>query len=158
MKKQSIILIILLLVIYACSSPKSENKEEELTISKSETILGKWANISMTVNMKKEGKEDSILLVKEGQWEQTLKIKPILTTFNQDSSFSSEYFTLEGQNFNTTYGKWWIRNDSLVMLSEYGETTYHCNISNNQIRFISKLDWDSDGTLDNYDGIQSKVE
>lgn len=155
--KDQILTLFVLLMMFSCSTPKTENEAEDVSM-RTKSILGKWTNVSMQVGMKIEGQEDSVLLAKEGEWEHVLKIKPVLTTYKEDSSFNSEYFTLDGQKFNTIYGKWWLRNDSLVMLTEYGETAYHYEFSNNRVRFRSKMDWNIDGTLDDYDGIQVKVE
>ncbi len=122
-------------------------------------ITGTWTNVSLLVTMKRFEQQDSILKAEEGEWEEVLKIKPIITTFNADSTYSSQYFTLEGQNFYTDLGNWWIRNDSLVMLNEQGESTYHFEIKNNRVRFKAYLDWDQDGERDDhYDAVQIKLD
>ncbi|MGL1884899.1 MAG: copper resistance protein NlpE [Reichenbachiella sp.] len=149
-------ILFLSVFIFSCSADKSE--KNNATSMQANSIVGKWTNVSLLVTMKRLEKEDSLLEAKEGEWEKVLKIKPIVTSFNEDSTFASEYYSIDGQLFNTFYGKWWIRNDSLIMLGEEGETSYYFEISNDRVRFQSKLDWDSDGTIDHYDAIQVKIE
>lgn len=153
MKKSLIILLCILAV--ACTSTKKESE----SVNEKSDLIGTWANISLLVTMKRLEKNDSLLHAKEGEWESTLEIKPIETTFNSDSTFSSEYFSLDGQNFHTALGKWWIENDSLAMLTEDGLTKYYFEIKDDRVRFRATLDWDGDGEVDDeYDGVQVKIK
>ncbi|UXP33417.1 hypothetical protein N6H18_05555 [Reichenbachiella agarivorans] len=157
MKKLSILLLAIVLFA-ACSTDKKESTEST-DLKKEEQIEGKWMNLSLLVTMKRLNNKDSVLLANEGEWEKILKIKPIETTFNADSTFASQYYTVDGQNFNTVYGKWWIENDSLVMLSEEGTTKYKYEIRGNRVRFKATLDWDGDGIAnDEYDGVQVRMD
>lgn len=151
-------MIIIATVLAACSSSKKE-AEVENDEKIEQSLIGTWANVSLLVTMKRLEKNDSLLHAKEGEWESTLMIKPIETTFNPDSTFRSDYFTLDGQNFNSTLGKWWVENDSLVMVTEDGLTRYYFEVKEDRVRFRATLDWDGDGEVDDeYDGVQVKIK
>lgn len=138
-----------LLIVCACTSEKEAPAENQL--------IGTWQNVTLDVFMSIDG-IDSALIIKEGEWENVLGIQPIKTKYNSDSTFMSKYYTLDGQLFHTSVGQWWIRNDSLVMVSEAGEDTYAFETSNDKAEFRSKMDWNQDGTLDKYQGTQIRVQ
>ncbi|RJE71573.1 hypothetical protein [Reichenbachiella sp. MSK19-1] len=151
-------LFICLILFTACTTDKKEQSQSsDLKIE--QNLIGTWTNVSLLVTMKRLEKQDSVLRANEGEWEQVLKIKPIETTFHADSTFESEYYTLDGQKMNTTYGQWWIQNDSLVMLTESGKTFYDFEYNGDRVRFRSTLDWDGDGIADDeYDGVQIRMD
>ncbi|MCV9388318.1 hypothetical protein [Reichenbachiella ulvae] len=156
--KRLIPMALFCLMLGACTNEKKEQNQAQTNL-KENPLIGTWANVTLLVTMKRMKKNDSLLQANEGEWEEVLKIKPIETTFNSDSTFASQYFTLDGQNFNTTLGKWWIENDSLVMESENGITKYDYRIQGNRVRFRATLDWDGDGEVDDsYDGVQVRID
>ncbi|PIB36998.1 hypothetical protein BFP72_17110 [Reichenbachiella sp. 5M10] len=157
MKNLSPILFVLM-ALTACTTDQKE-KTQATDRKAEQDLVGKWTNLSLLVTMKRLEESDSVLQAKEGEWERVLKIKPIETTFLKDSTFASEYYTLEGQKMNTTYGKWWVEKDSLVMLTESGETRYDFELTGNRVRFRATLDWDGDGLADDYyDGVQVRMD
>jgi hypothetical protein len=108
--------------------------------------------------MKQLEMQDSVLEAKEGEWEKVLKMKPILTEFRADGTFTSEYTDLNEKLIKKDIGKWVIRNDSLVVISDGKESVYHFVIANDRVHFKAKLDWDGDGENDDvYDAIQVRV-
>lgn len=157
--KKWLAILLLVQVLYSCSSERKESQSEKEDIKREQNLIGTWTNVSLLVTMKRLEKQDSVLRANEGEWEQVLKIKPIETTFHADSTFESEYYTLDGQKMNTTYGQWWIQNDSLVMLTESGKTFYDFEYNGDRVRFRSTLDWDGDGIADDeYDGVQIRMD
>ena len=145
-------IIILFITVSICSC----NNQREL---RREQIIGKWTNISLLVTMKKLDGQDSILEANEHNWEQVLKIKPIISTFDEEGSFASEYSNLKGEIIREVQGKWDVRNDSLIIWTDGVETAYHFTIKGNRVKFRSQLDWDGDGESDDYyDAIQVRIE
>ncbi|MFY0626212.1 MAG: hypothetical protein JXR07_07960 [Reichenbachiella sp.] len=144
-----ILVVLLTVTLFVSCAPDKEHSMNDL--------FGSWKNSTLKVEMI-GGREDSLLLVQKGEWEKVLGIKPIITNFNSDSTFSSDYYTLDDQLFHTSIGVWWIRNDSLVMLTEEGETVYKYKMEGNKIEFTSTLDWNVDGNLDSYQGTQIRVD
>jgi len=148
MKK--IVILFLAVAIFSCNNPGQLRRAQ---------IIGKWTNLSLLVTMKKLDNQDSILEANEHTWEEVLKIKPIISTFDPDGSFVSEYSNLQGEIIREVKGKWDIRNDSLIILTEGVETAYHFTINGNRVKFRSQLDWDGDGESDDfYDAIQVRIE
>jgi len=130
-------------------------KKKKLT---ADQIAGTWTNVSLDITMK-TANGDSLLVADEGQWEEILNIKPIVTTYIPGGIFKSEYYTLEDQLFHTAYGKWEIRNDSLVLTTENEELAYFCEIDNEKAAFRALMDWDQDGQRDDiYAGVQIRTE
>jgi hypothetical protein len=144
------LLTLVLLTAFLCSC--QPNLEEQL--------VGSWQNITLNVQMNTAQGQDTTtyLVVEEGQWEEILEIKPILTTFLADGTFTSEYFGLDGKPMGTEAGEWSVKKDSLIMFSEAYTGSYKVILNGNRVRFISYLDWDQDGAPDDlYDGWQERV-
>ena len=147
MKK--ITLILLLLSAFACSKKPKELRRSQ--------IVGKWTNLTLMVTMNRYDQEDSVLRAHEKNWEEVLKIKPIISSFNEDGSFSSEYYNLQGELAQTTTGTWDVRNDSLIIWTAANETAYHFTINGDRVRFKATMDWDEDGLPDTYDAVQVRL-
>ncbi|MDW3208470.1 MAG: hypothetical protein R8N23_01285 [Reichenbachiella sp.] len=149
---KNLVLIFLTLFMLSCSTKKEEPLREE-------ELIGKWTNLSLLVTMKRLEKEDSILHAKEGEWEKVLKIKPILSEFKDDGTFKAQYSNLDEEIIKEDEGKWFIRNDSLVIVIDGHETTYHFTVNNDRVMYKAHLDWDGEGHKnDYYDGVQIKVK
>lgn len=100
---------------------------------------------------------DSVYEVPEGQWEDILKIKPIVTTYDSDSSFSSIYYGLDGKELFTSSGSWFVQKDSLYLESNGQTTSYQLSIEDKVGRFVGILDWNEDGIRrELYEGRQQK--
>jgi len=145
---------IIVICCYACNSAPSENNN----------IVGTWENVLLDVKMVSldgiEGKDSAVFVTKE-RWEEQLKIKPIRTTYEADSSWVSNYFDLKGENISRTSGKWWVNKDTLWMqtLKPKNELNlYTYKVNENKAWFKTTVDWDSDGTADDiYYGEQVRV-
>lgn len=117
--------------------------------------MGTWSNLSMKITYLDM---DSVYEVPKGQWEEMLNIQPIKTTYRSDSTFQSEYFKLDGAPLFTSTGEWYLRDDSLYLVSQGVVTAYKFTIENNVGRFVGILDWNEDGKRSElYDGRQQKL-
>lgn len=150
MKQLQFILIGLILI--SCS-PKKENSLQE------SELIGKWTNLSLLVTMKRLEKEDSILHASEGEWEDVLEIKPIISEFKEDGTFKAQYSNLNEEIIKEDQGTWFIRNDSLIIEIDGKHTAYHFTIKNDRVFYKAILDWDGEGqNNDFYDGVQIKIK
>ncbi|MGW8122222.1 hypothetical protein ACV07N_06135 [Roseivirga echinicomitans] len=122
-----------------------------------EFIVGEWYNESMIVTIDHGKPEETVLKVPIGSWEEILGIKPILTTYDIDGSYTAIYTDLSGEVSMETYGTWEVKGDS-IYLTENGLTTaYKFVWMDGKGEFTAFLDWDSDGLPDDlYSGIQVK--
>ncbi len=138
------------LVFGACeSNQKEEVKENEVTLGISDQLIGKWHNLGIEVVIKTE-LGDSIALVPQEKWEEILQIKPIVTSFNNDSTFVSEYISLDGEIMMTSTGTWMVYGDSLVMTERGRDNAYFVSIKNDTVSFAGYIDWDEDGEADDF--------
>lgn len=151
-------IVILLLLIFACTDTKKKETATE-TVPESnlqEAVVATWTNLTLNVTMPL-AVGDSSITVEEGKWEEVLGIKPIVTTINEDGTFSSNYYTLEDELMMTSNGSWSVNNDSLTMIQNGVPTTYHLSIQDSIGTFTGYLDWDQDGKSDDlYIGTQKK--
>lgn len=146
--KQTLLTGLLVCLLFSCQS--------DPTIQ--EQLIGTWENTSLTVTMKLADGSDSAMVINDGEWEATLKIKPIVTTYSEDGSFKSEYFSLDDKPLGTEAGEWTVRNDSLILKSQGYDNAYKVVFDGDKVRFISVIDWDQDGLADDhYDGWQKRV-
>lgn len=145
-------MLILMIAAVSCNSPKKRTLRES-------QLIGQWTNLSLLVTMQRLEKQDSILEAKEGEWEKVLKMKPILSEFYEDGTFTAKYSNLQEEIIKIDSGQWHVRNDSLVIITDGRETAYHFTIINDRIVYKSKLDWDGDGkSNDVYDAVQIRVK
>lgn len=134
------------MLLWACNKPK-------------QNVIGIWENTSLNVTMKLDNGTDSTMRVPEGSWEEVLKIKPIITTYNANGTFKSEYFSLDNKPMGTEEGTWRMRNDSLVLNSLGYDNAYKVIFDGDKAQFVSLLDWDQDGKVDDlYSGWQKRVK
>ncbi|MBV6647759.1 MAG: hypothetical protein KI790_20035 [Cyclobacteriaceae bacterium] len=126
------------------------------------SIIGKWSNTSLIVEMPTHRASDSsstLTIRNEQEWEEALKIKPITTMYYEDGTFLSTYQNLENKTLGEEKGTWEIRNDSLFLTSNNYTSGYRVDLEGEQARFRTLLDWDQDGAHDDfYDGWQKRLE
>jgi hypothetical protein len=125
-----------------------------------ELLEGEWRNVSLKLiqHTIANSSADSTLTIKNGDWDSVLQMKPIRTTFSSNGTYISRYYNLSDSLVFESGGHWHFIGDSLYLSSEEGDNSYLFQVlENNQARFVSRLDWDSDGQPDDeYDGIQQK--
>lgn len=149
--KEIVKVVIIVLMSGACTTPNNSGNNR---IS-ADNILGTWSNLSMTVTYLDI---DSVYDVPEGKWEEILRIKPIKTTYHEDSTFVSEYVKLDGSPLFTSTGKWYLKKDSLYLETDGALSAYKFSMENNVGRFVGKIDWNGDGSArELYDGKQQKL-
>jgi hypothetical protein len=157
--KKIIIISFVFFGINACqNNSKTEEKIpiEESKPSLSDQIVGEWRNIDINVTIKTET-GDSILDVPESKWEEILNIRPIITNYNEDGTYTSEYRTLTDEVMMTTSGYWKVIGDSLQMTERDVPNYYYAEMENGIVKFTGYLDWDGDGENDDlYIGRQKK--
>lgn len=145
-------------LLISCENKKSDESRVEDTSapSISELLIGKWHNLEIKVIIKTNG-GDSIVHVPQDKWEEILQIKPIVTAYNDDSTFVSEYRSLDDEIIMTSAGTWFVRGDSLVMSQDGTDDAYFTQIKNDTVSFSGYIDWDQDGEADDlYTGTQIK--
>ena len=156
-----IVLFILLVGIISCQpgSPEVETSEEAPLLLDS-LIIGKWENVSLTVDVATANSSDSsyTFLVPTGQWENKLGIRPIQTSFSENNTYRSEYYNLDDSLVRVAKGIWNTFTDTLLLIEADGTYEYICRYRHPFMEFRSVLDWDGDGELDDtYMGVQQRV-
>ena len=148
MNNRNITLLLSFLLFCAC-------EQKDIT----EELIGTWENTSLTVDIKLPDGRDSSMVVPQGSWEEVLGIRPIVSTFNADGTFKSEYFSLEGQPIGTESGSWLVHNDSLFLTYAGSDNAYKVAFEGNKVRFTGLIDWGQGGKADDlYDGWQIRVK
>ena len=136
------------LSILSCQSDPGVTKEQ---------FIGTWENLNISTTLR-IGDKDSLFVVNNGEWESKLGIKPIIAEFKEDGSFTSKYYSPEGNLVNEAGGRWGIRNDSLVLDYDGFNFVYKVTFAADSARFQSLLDFDQDGEQDDlYDSWQRKL-
>ena len=159
--KFAIKLLVLTALLSACGNEKNGNYA--LSTRSETSILGSWENVGVEVytHSKKDSNMEVILNVSEENWEKEMKFKPIVTTFNDDHTYISEYRNLEDSVFRVVKGTWELMGDSLYLdqtIPSWESYAYKFSLKNGLAVFESILDWDGDGVKDEkYLGTQRKT-
>jgi len=152
--------LLLCLIAFICSACKSTSEEKVENLN--EVLLGSWENESLDIIIRSvQNQEDSTgtLIVSPGSWEEIMEIKPIITNFEPDSSYSSSYYALDGSLIMNREGTWWVTGDSLHMTDGKTISSYKVTFDSGKIHFESLLDWDQDGKRDDlYKSTQVKID
>ena len=147
--KHTFFALALSLCLFGCESKPGITKEQ---------FIGTWENLNIHATLKMDDGSDSLVIVNEGEWETKLFIKPIVSEFKADGSFTSAYYSPDGDLLNQGNGKWEIRNDSLVLAYDGFTFVYKVTFAADSARFESMLDFDQDGKSDDfYDSWQRKL-
>ncbi|GJM30727.1 MAG: hypothetical protein DHS20C17_33620 [Cyclobacteriaceae bacterium] len=123
-------------------------------------LIGSWSNVDLQVLVNQGNPSDSgyQFLVPEGEWENTLNIKPIITEFKRNGIYNSEYRSLEDSLIRKTEGQWRIMGDTLSLIEDGTVNRYHMKFTGDRVTFTGWLDWDQDGDTDDlYSGKQQKI-
>lgn len=138
---------VLMVLLAACGTERATSVTEQ-------EVIGTWLNESMHITY--VGR-DSVFEVPAGTWEASLNIKPIETTYNEDHTFVSNYYSLSDTLLGSNEGTWQLKGDSLGLTSEGLTTWYLFTFKNNKGTFEGMLDWDQDGDPNElYQGVQIK--
>ena len=157
--------LVCVLLSVACTPNQESQRQPEETAQEPDVkastldkqLLGAWSNVSLKVTMAGET-SDSVLQVAPGQWENVLQIKPIVTVFKDDFTYTSEYTDLDGNVILTRTGEWTVNADSVKMTENGSTNQYHAQINGDRIEFSGYIDWDEDGQADDlYWGEQQRV-
>lgn len=147
----TLICLSMLLVISDCTNSNQRDK-----------LIGEWRSLSIDVTMKTVNGSDSTgtFLANQDNWVDKLGIQPIRTFYNRDGSYVSKYYAPNDSLIRENSGNWKIKNDSLYLYQTNPDSmTYVSKFSmqNDTARFEMTLDWDQDGSKDDYYiGIQKK--
>jgi hypothetical protein len=144
--------------LYCCTPQENpENKALE------KQLYGEWFSVSLklvmnTYNNTKAKKEFE---VKEGEWEQKMKMRSISTFYKEDGTYSSAHFNLHDSLFYMPAGRWKIVGDTIFMHDTFPELglTYRYKVAINKdtAEFTGIEDCDGDGKYDdNYSGVQHR--
>lgn len=146
--------IIAALLVSSCNDTGGSEQDPN------QLLIGKWQNVSlvMTTNSVNNLDSTSVMKVDESNWEEELNIKPIITEFRADSTYTSTYRNLNDSIVGTTKGKWYVKGDSITMI-EYGNpNSYYMELAGDTASFTGYLDWDGDGKSDDYYvGVQKRI-
>jgi hypothetical protein len=149
---------ILTMLFLSCGNESDKTSEIDLR----QPLIGEWNNLSLYVEIDTKNNSDSneVFIVPRAEWESTLKIKPIRTFFNADSTWHAAHYNLKDSLVYDPSGKWWLSGSKLWMaqaLPSADTTVYSFVIMNDTATFNATLDWDMDGKKDdNYLGTQQK--
>lgn len=161
----------LALSAFSCSEKTTEDKKAETAradvarpMTLSDQMVGEWYNLTMVVDFNAGDTTPSTfpdMKVDSTNWEQTLQIKPIHTTFRSDSTWSSIYRNLADSIVRDVSGIWWFEGDTLVyrtlLPQPYPDERFFTRIEGNVVTFEGFLDFDQDGSMDDrYFGTQRK--
>jgi len=167
--KKILYLITLNLFIVSCQSsnssdqsPSENNKKPATATLKPEQIYGGWLNASMVITTAYNTDKSAVEKYNEKNWEKDLGIKPLITYYNTDRTYISEYRDLDNILYDTTNGTWELRQDSVVLNQtkpEKRSVAYHVKFhSENDATFTGMLDWSKNGKKDDlYIGKQQRV-
>ncbi len=148
--KLNILSMICLLTTIQCTD---QSKGDSAGVASGD-VIGTWRNLSMNITYREK---DSVFAVPEGQWEEILRIKPIVTTYSSDYKYLSQYYSLEDSLLFSTQGTWELLADTLFLTTNGATTGYHFSLDGNVGEFNGILDWDEDGQAnEQYTGRQVK--
>jgi hypothetical protein len=159
-------LLSLFLFLIGCTEKTETAKTEQArTLSMQQQLLGEWYNVTLKVDFNAVDTADVTvpdMNVDSATWESTLQIKPILTTFRADSSWTSVYKNLNDSVVRVASGVWWTVGDTLIfrtMLPEpAADERFFARVAGDSVVFDGLIDFDQDGALDDhYLGVQRRV-
>lgn len=126
-------------------------------------ITGEWRNLYTKIVMRSYNNSDSIKVmeIREEDWEQVMKVKPIRTFFKEDGTYNSEHRNLNDSVVYHPAGRWCIEGDSLFMTDTFPQKgisyKYKIAIDNDIAEFTGVEDFDRDGLKDDaYYGTQRR--
>jgi hypothetical protein len=126
-------------------------------------LHGQWRNVYIKLDMRTYKNSDSsrVLEVNEENWEKIMQMKPIRTYFWYNGTYNSLHYDLRDSLVYNPAGRWFLRNDTLVMTDTFPEPgmqyRYRVALSGDMAEFWGMEDLDGDGQADDhYYGTQRK--
>lgn len=166
------LLILITVFFYSCVSGQKEGASQEVVEDTNEIeeefnyvsqleqdIVGEWTNVSMRIMVKTYNNSDTSFIVdiNEENWDMKMTVKPIVTTINEDGTYSSEFRNSFDSLIYKPEGTWLLDGDTLIMQDHQETYKYQIFIDGDISEFNSYVDWDNDGVADDeYFGIQRK--
>jgi hypothetical protein len=149
-------------LFFSCNTSASSSAElppsNEITLDS--FLLGSWENerILIVVNTANGTDSSYTISIEQGEWEQKLKQRPILTEYKADRTYRSEYRDLNDSLFRVTRGIWNTFGDTLLLITPEATYEYQVGREKDAAIFSSLLDWDGDQIEDDeYESLQRKV-
>lgn len=119
-------------------------------------IVGDWVSNSIKIDINADSAYH--VFVAKGEWEAKLNHKPIQTTFRANNTYKIDYLNLQDSIFEKRRGVWNIFGDTLMLIEDDATYRYAIKMRRNHLQYQAKLDWDSDGEIDDtYTQIDQKV-
>lgn len=149
MRKYSLILLVILF---------SQCKE----VADSDAIVGTWYSESIETiwNYGSDSAQSELVLVEN--FPELYQISDVISVYNPDSTFSSTYYGIDGEDMGTDKGLWYLEQDSIkVIYGPVGQVdtfTYAYSLEGNTGTFEILRDRDNDGLKDDYIILVSRIE
>ena len=154
-------IFIVLVAVSACNQTVEQKENKALE----RKMLGKWASVSLKLTMNSFSNKDTVKIfeVKEGEWEQKMRIKPIITIYFGDGTYVAEHRNLRDSAIFNPAGRWTIMGDTLIVRDTFPEPglpyRYKVAFNNDRLEFTGIEDCDGDGSADdNYFGMQLRLK
>jgi len=148
----------LLLSLGACQDDTTTQQRENIPLD--EAIIGVWEAVSFRVIVNSVQNSDSsyVFEIEERDWENRLKVKPVLRYFYKNKKFVEQFRGLDEVPYDTTRGMWNTFGDTLMMVEPNATYSYEVSIEKGLSEYYGLLDWDGDGNADDeYIGIYRLV-
>ena len=151
--KSAIFLFLIAISTISCSS---DSKTREPQKPRIDLFLGTWESEELTIRIHSAyGIEDSTLQIQANRsnWAEKMGLRPIITTFRADNTYSATYLEVDGTLRSESSGYFeLISQDSLIIrrMKPSVETLRHAWIQKNDsiFGFSSVVDYDRDGQVD----------
>lgn len=148
-----IFVLFISVLLGACSANDLPEVNQEL----SRKLVGNWSNSVMKLDMKTYKNADSATSFETNSenWEEKMKIRPIVTSFKTDGTYNSLHKNLRDSVIYNPAGKWMIVADSLHMMDTFPAVgpVYRYKLkfkANNTIELTGQEDCDGDGKADDF--------
>ncbi len=161
--KRWIILAGLIVILAGCSGKDKEGHNQALSFSSASNLIGKWEQVSATVETDAlgKGKQGQIIEVDGLNWDEQMHVNTIRTFFKEDHTYMMEFRNAQDSLVNVQEGHWELTGDSLFLdqtRPKWASYEYKLSLDHQKVELQSILDWDGDGQKDDlYSGVQKKI-
>jgi hypothetical protein len=113
-------------------------------------VVGRWQNTYIKVVLHTPNDTLAEVFCADSlNWQQKLHIKPIITFFNADGTYYSEYRNLSNTLLRKPFGTWKITADSMVLTQAWPKKVvykFKFDICDSMLILTGLVDFDDDGT------------